>query len=128
MDSDRVGLGALGRERLGVRAEAHLAQPAVQIFGHAPIRLPGPHYSDFETGVHRCSLAARFAGPLGAYGESGGAYAVTVVTDRAGLTGGGLGQAPSPRSWVMVILATVIGWGLAIFLFSRFRRRIAYWV
>jgi ABC-type polysaccharide/polyol phosphate export permease len=39
-----------------------------------------------------------------------------------------LGQAPSARSWLMVILATVIGWALAIFLFGRFRRRIAYWV
>jgi lipopolysaccharide transport system permease protein len=39
-----------------------------------------------------------------------------------------LGQPSSARSWLMVGLATVIGWSFAIYLFSRFRRRIAYWV
>jgi ABC-type polysaccharide/polyol phosphate export permease len=39
-----------------------------------------------------------------------------------------LGQPPSLRSWLMVGLATIVGWSFAIFLFSRFRRRIPYWV
>jgi ABC-type polysaccharide/polyol phosphate export permease len=39
-----------------------------------------------------------------------------------------LGQPPSAESWLVVGLATVAGWGLAIFLFGRFRRRIAYWL
>jgi ABC-type polysaccharide/polyol phosphate export permease len=39
-----------------------------------------------------------------------------------------LGQPPSARSWLMVVLATLAGWALAIFLFSRFRRRISYWL
>ena len=39
-----------------------------------------------------------------------------------------LGQLPSANSWLMVVLATILGWALAIFLFSRFRRRIAYWL
>jgi homopolymeric O-antigen transport system permease protein len=39
-----------------------------------------------------------------------------------------LGQRPSAWSWFMVAIATVVGWSLAIFLFSRFRRRIPYWL
>ncbi len=39
-----------------------------------------------------------------------------------------LGQPPSIRSWMMVGFATVAGWGLALFLYGRFRRRIAYWL
>jgi ABC-type polysaccharide/polyol phosphate export permease len=39
-----------------------------------------------------------------------------------------LGKPPSAESWAMVALATICGWSLALFLFARFRRRIAYWV
>jgi ABC-type polysaccharide/polyol phosphate export permease len=39
-----------------------------------------------------------------------------------------LGQPPLAESWLVVGLATVAGWGLALFLFGRFRRRIAYWL
>jgi ABC-type polysaccharide/polyol phosphate export permease len=39
-----------------------------------------------------------------------------------------LGRPPSVESWLVVGLATIVGWGIALFLFARFRRRIAYWV
>jgi homopolymeric O-antigen transport system permease protein len=39
-----------------------------------------------------------------------------------------LGKPPSAWSWFMVLIATVVGWGVALFLFSRFRRRIPYWL
>jgi ABC-type polysaccharide/polyol phosphate export permease len=39
-----------------------------------------------------------------------------------------LGQAPALGSWLMVLLATVVGWGVMLLLYSRFRRRIPYWL
>jgi ABC-type polysaccharide/polyol phosphate export permease len=39
-----------------------------------------------------------------------------------------LGKPPSDGSWSMVLIATVFGWGLALYLFSRFRRRVPYWL
>jgi ABC-type polysaccharide/polyol phosphate export permease len=39
-----------------------------------------------------------------------------------------LGRPPSVESWLIVGLATIFGWGIALFLFARFQRRIAYWV
>jgi ABC-type polysaccharide/polyol phosphate export permease len=39
-----------------------------------------------------------------------------------------LGKPPSAWSWMMVLGATVVGWGLALSMFSRFRRRIPYWL
>ena len=39
-----------------------------------------------------------------------------------------LGLPTSFRTWAMVLLATVLGWGVTLFLFSRFRRRVAYWL
>jgi ABC-type polysaccharide/polyol phosphate export permease len=39
-----------------------------------------------------------------------------------------LGQAPTLGSWLMVLLATVLGWGVMLFLYGRFRRRIPYWL
>jgi ABC-type polysaccharide/polyol phosphate export permease len=39
-----------------------------------------------------------------------------------------LGQAPSNWSWVLTISITVLGWGCTLYLFSRFRRRIPYWL
>ncbi len=39
-----------------------------------------------------------------------------------------LGHAPSAWSWEYVLIVTVIGWSAALYLFSRFRSRIAYWL
>jgi ABC-type polysaccharide/polyol phosphate export permease len=39
-----------------------------------------------------------------------------------------LGQAPPLTSWAYVAIVTVVGWGFALFMFARFRRRIAYWI
>src|SRR5262245_22158243 len=39
-----------------------------------------------------------------------------------------LGRPPSAWSWSMVLIATVFGWSVALFLFSRFRRRVPYWL
>jgi ABC-type polysaccharide/polyol phosphate export permease len=39
-----------------------------------------------------------------------------------------LGKPPAAESWLIVSLATICGWSLALYLFARFRRRIAYWV
>jgi len=39
-----------------------------------------------------------------------------------------LGQAPAAWSWGIVIAGTIVGWLVTIAMFSRFRRRIAYWL
>ena len=39
-----------------------------------------------------------------------------------------LGKPPSSWSWFMVLIATVVGWTITLYLFSRFRRRIPYWL
>jgi ABC-type polysaccharide/polyol phosphate export permease len=39
-----------------------------------------------------------------------------------------LGRAPARWSWVVVSLATVVGWGATLWLYSRFRRRVPYWL
>lgn len=39
-----------------------------------------------------------------------------------------LGQTPPITSWAFVILFTIIGWTLTIFLFSKYRARVAYWI
>ena len=39
-----------------------------------------------------------------------------------------LGKAPAAWSWLLVIATTIAGWALTIFLYSRFRRRIPYWL
>ena len=39
-----------------------------------------------------------------------------------------LGQAPGAYSWIMVIGSTVIGWWVTMYMFSRFRRRVPYWL
>jgi len=39
-----------------------------------------------------------------------------------------LGRAPATLSWVIVFMATVVGWAIAFCLYSRFRRRIPYWL
>jgi ABC-type polysaccharide/polyol phosphate export permease len=39
-----------------------------------------------------------------------------------------LGRAPSHMSWTVALASTVVGWGFTIWFFSRFRRRIPYWM
>jgi len=39
-----------------------------------------------------------------------------------------LGRAPSLRTYVMVLACTVMGWFLTVMVYSRFRRRLAYWL
>jgi ABC-type polysaccharide/polyol phosphate export permease len=39
-----------------------------------------------------------------------------------------MGKLPSAESWLIVGLATICGWAIALFLYARFQRRIAYWV
>lgn len=39
-----------------------------------------------------------------------------------------LGKAPAAWSWVVVLIGTILGWAMALALFSRFRKRIAYWL
>jgi len=39
-----------------------------------------------------------------------------------------LGREPSAWSWVVTIAGTIVGWMVTIAMFSRFRRRIAYWL
>lgn len=39
-----------------------------------------------------------------------------------------LGKSPAAWSWIMVVITTFAGWALALYLFSRFRQRIAYWL
>ena len=39
-----------------------------------------------------------------------------------------VGNPPSFDSWMVVVAITVLGWGLAIFVFSRSRTRLPYWM
>jgi ABC-type polysaccharide/polyol phosphate export permease len=39
-----------------------------------------------------------------------------------------MGQLPQTSSWTFVIAATIIGWTFTLAVFSRFRRRIPYWI
>jgi lipopolysaccharide transport system permease protein len=39
-----------------------------------------------------------------------------------------LGLAPTPQSWAIVALVTVLGWIVAFLMFARFRGRITYWL
>jgi ABC-type polysaccharide/polyol phosphate export permease len=39
-----------------------------------------------------------------------------------------LGKPPSSWSWMMVLIATFVGWSAALYMFSRFRQRIPYWL
>jgi ABC-type polysaccharide/polyol phosphate export permease len=39
-----------------------------------------------------------------------------------------LGRAPSLRTYAMVLACTVMGWFLTVMVYSRFRRRLAYWL
>lgn len=39
-----------------------------------------------------------------------------------------LGHAPSVENWIAAVLITVVGWGIALWFFSAYRWRLAYWV
>jgi ABC-type polysaccharide/polyol phosphate export permease len=39
-----------------------------------------------------------------------------------------LGRAPAAISWAAVLLGTVVGWSFALWAYSRFRRRVPYWL
>ena len=39
-----------------------------------------------------------------------------------------LGQAPRPLNWAVVFASTILGWLVTLFVYSRFRRRIPYWL
>jgi ABC-2 type transport system permease protein/lipopolysaccharide transport system permease protein len=39
-----------------------------------------------------------------------------------------LGQPPALGNWLTVILITVVGWAVALFFYSAYRWRVAYWV
>lgn len=39
-----------------------------------------------------------------------------------------LGRAPALWSWMVVLFGTVFGWAITLWLFSRFRRRLSYWL
>lgn len=39
-----------------------------------------------------------------------------------------LGKTPAPLSYLVVTLLAVVGWGVMLFLFSRFRRRVVFWL
>jgi lipopolysaccharide transport system permease protein len=39
-----------------------------------------------------------------------------------------LGVSPDPTSWVFLIAMLIIGWGSTFLLFTKFRRRITYWL
>ena len=39
-----------------------------------------------------------------------------------------LGKVPTMYSWAVVIAGTVIGWWLTLLVYSRFRRRVPYWL
>lgn len=39
-----------------------------------------------------------------------------------------LGVPPSPYSWMVVLLTTIVGWSVTFAVFARFHSRIAYWI
>jgi lipopolysaccharide transport system permease protein len=39
-----------------------------------------------------------------------------------------IGQLPSLSNWVWVLVSAVLFWALGLYMFSRFEKRIAYWV
>lgn len=39
-----------------------------------------------------------------------------------------LGYAPSSTSWFVSIILALLGWGLTLKIYSRYKRRIAYWL
>ncbi|MFC3459470.1 ABC transporter permease [Massilia haematophila] len=39
-----------------------------------------------------------------------------------------LGQVPDTKNWVVAAAMAALGWGLALLIFGRYKRRIAYWL
>lgn len=39
-----------------------------------------------------------------------------------------LGETPAPLHWVVVIGVTIVGWGIALQMLTKFRHRIIYWI
>ena len=39
-----------------------------------------------------------------------------------------LGQVPAVNSWFMVLLMAVFGWTVTLFIYDRYKNRIAYWL
>lgn len=39
-----------------------------------------------------------------------------------------LGQLPSATNWVVSLVLALVGWGMAIAIYGRYKRRIAYWL
>jgi lipopolysaccharide transport system permease protein len=39
-----------------------------------------------------------------------------------------MGRAPELWTWIVLIVGAIAGWSVALYLFSRFRRRLPYWL
>jgi ABC-type polysaccharide/polyol phosphate export permease len=39
-----------------------------------------------------------------------------------------LGNVPSMETWIFIIIMTIIGWSFSLFFFSRYYKRVAYWL
>ncbi len=39
-----------------------------------------------------------------------------------------LGNLPSIESWIVIILMTIVGWSFSFFFFSKYYKRVAYWL
>lgn len=65
----------------------------------------------------------QLSGPLGALVDYNPLYHYIEVV-RAPL----MGQAPKPLTWMVLVVGGAAGWSLALYLFSRFRRRLPYWL
>jgi ABC-type polysaccharide/polyol phosphate export permease len=65
----------------------------------------------------------RLSGPLNALIDYNPLYHYIEVV-RAPL----MGRAPEPWTWIVLIAVAIAGWAMTLYLFSRFRRRIPYWL
>jgi len=65
----------------------------------------------------------RLSGPLSALVDYNPLYHCIEIV-RAPL----MGRAPEPWTWIVMICAAIAGWVVALYLFSRFRRRLPYWL
>jgi lipopolysaccharide transport system permease protein len=39
-----------------------------------------------------------------------------------------MGKMPQPLAWMVVVLIAIFGWTLTVFVMSKFRHRIVYWL
>ena len=65
----------------------------------------------------------RLSGPLSALVDYNPLYQYIEVM-RAPL----MGRAPEPWTWIVMVASAIAGWAVTLYLFSRFRRRIPYWL